>query len=145
MASAGVPSLPEPPRRCVWSATSWACASIHGALKRGRGEGSTRGSASPFTHTHTLACTPRPRRQGSGPAALQLGVLGGREREEQASRPDAQGKGWGRSLLASRIPGHIVGPQSLLHALALRQASRPRMTSWEDAGVCSCLGSRQTS
>lgn len=146
VASAGVPSLPEPPRRCVWSATSWACASIHGALKRGRGEGSTRGSASPFTHTRTLACTPRPRGQGSGPAALQLGVLG--ERERGTGLPPGctgQGGGGGWSLLASRIPGHIVSPQSLLHARALRQASRPRMTSWEDAGVCSCLGSRQTS
>lgn len=103
VASAGVPSLPEPPRRCVWSATSWACASIHGALKRGRGEGSTRGSASPFTHTRTLACTPRPRGQGSGPAALQLGVLGERERGTGLP-PRCTGQGGGAVPLGQPHP-----------------------------------------
>lgn len=105
VASTGVPGLPEPPQRCVWSATSWASASIHNALKWGGAggfEGSTGGNGSPFTHTHTLACTPRCHGQGSGPMALQLGVW---DRERERNRPPAQmHRVRGGSLLASPNP-----------------------------------------
>lgn len=116
VASAGVPGLPEPPQRCVWSATSWACASIHGALKWGDGgglrgaQGETRPPSHTLTHLHALS-GPVARAVGLWPCSLESW---GREREEQASHPDAQVREG--SLLASPNPRlHRESPEPPPH------------------------------
>ena len=74
LAGAGVPGLAGPPPRCVWSATSWAWASIHNAL-RAEGRGRQGKLILLHVHSHTRMHS-RSRGQDSGPCGLEAGGPG---------------------------------------------------------------------